>query len=204
MDADSKYMTRALELAARGRGATRPNPMVGCVIVQDGEVLAEGFHTQAGAPHAEVEAVRALKGSLKDQTVYINLEPCCFSGKTPPCTDLFLNDHPLRVVVAMEDPNPKVAGKGIQLLRDAGIQVDVGILEDEARRLNEVFIKNITTGKPFVIAKCAMSLDGKLPREPATPNGSQAKQPATMSTSSAMKLTPSSSVAEPSCSITPA
>ena len=155
-------MTRALEVAAQGKGRTSPNPMVGCVIVEDGQILSEGYHSRAGEAHAEVEALRGLNGSLNGKTVYVTLEPCCHTGKTPPCTKLFLEDPPLRVVVAMEDPNPKVAGKGVQQLRDAGIQVDVGVLETEARQLNEIFVKHITTGRPFVIAKCAMTLDGKI------------------------------------------
>jgi diaminohydroxyphosphoribosylaminopyrimidine deaminase / 5-amino-6-(5-phosphoribosylamino)uracil reductase len=162
MSADLKYMQRALELAATARGRTSPNPMVGCVVVRDGAVIGEGFHARAGDPHAEVIALRAAGDTLADATLYVSLEPCAHQGRTPPCTGLLLEKRPARVVVAMQDPNPKVAGKGVAILRDAGIAVDVGILETEARRLNEWYIKHITTGRPFVIAKCAMTLDGKL------------------------------------------
>lgn len=162
MDADVKYMRRALELAARARGRTSPNPMVGCVIVRGGRVLGEGFHVKAGEPHAEVNAIAAAGGDIAGATVYINLEPCAHEGKTPPCVDLLIEKKPGRVVAAMADPNPLVNGRGIDRLRDAGIRVDVGLLEAEARRLNEVFVKYITTGRPFVIAKCGMTLDGKI------------------------------------------
>jgi len=162
MDADAKYLRRALELAARGRGRTRPNPMVGCVIVRGGRVLGEGFHAKAGEPHAEVNAIAAAGCDIRGATVYLNLEPCAHEGRTPPCVDLLIEKKPGRVVAAMADPKPLVNGRGIDRLRDAGIRVDVGLLEAEARRLNEVFVKYITTGRPFVIAKCGMTLDGKI------------------------------------------
>ena len=162
MSTDESHMCRALDLAAQGRGRTSPNPMVGCLIVRDGIVIGEGFHEKAGSPHAEVHAVRAAGGDLSGATVYVTLEPCTHHGRTPPCTDLLVENRPVRIVVAMPDPNPKVAGRGILQLREAGIQVDVGLCEAEARVLNEVFIKYITTGLPFVIAKCAMTLDGKI------------------------------------------
>ena len=155
-------MRRALELAEQGRGRTSPNPMVGCVIVRGGEVVGEGYHQKAGEPHAEVNAIRAAGGQVKGATLYVTLEPCCFHGKTPPCVDLIIEHKPARVVVAMHDPNPRVAGQGIFQLRDAGIDVEVGVLEAEARRLNEVFTKYITERMPFVIAKVGMSLDGKI------------------------------------------
>ena len=155
-------MRRALALAARARGRTSPNPMVGCVIERDGAVIGEGYHTRAGQPHAEVEAVRAAGEEISGATVYVTLEPCAHHGKTPPCVELLLAQKPARVVVAMEDPNPKVAGKGIAALRAAGIVVEVGVLEAEARALNEAFGTYITTGLPFVIAKCGMTLDGKI------------------------------------------
>lgn len=161
MPSDQTYMERALELAVRGRGRTSPNPMVGCVVVRDGHVLGEGFHEKAGCPHAEVNAIEAA-GDIAGATLYLNLEPCCFHGKTPPCVDLIIERQPARVVVAMEDPNPKVSGRGIAQLRDAGIAVEAGLLEAEAQRLNEIFVKYITTDLPFVIAKCGMSLDGKI------------------------------------------
>lgn len=161
MGEDSTFMARALELAAKGRGQTSPNPMVGCVVVRDGRIVGEGYHHKAGEPHAEVNAVKAA-GTVRNATLYITLEPCCHHGRTPPCTDLLISEKPARVVVAMPDPNPVVSGKGIFELRNAGITVDVGVLEDEARRLNEVFCKYIVTQMPFVIAKCGMSLDGKI------------------------------------------
>ena len=155
-------MQRALELAGRARGRTSPNPMVGCVIVRDGHVIGEGFHARAGEPHAEVNAVHAAGDDIKDATVYLNLEPCTHFGRTPPCAEFLIEHAPARIVAAMQDPNPQVSGRGIDRLRDAGIRVDVGVLEDEARRLNEAFIKFITAGRPFVICKCGMTLDGKI------------------------------------------
>lgn len=155
-------MARALALAARGRGRTSPNPMVGCVIVRDGAIIGEGWHRRAGEPHAEVEAVGAAGGAIRGATLYVNLEPCAHYGKTPPCADMLATLRPARVVSAMLDPNALVAGKGVERLRAAGIAAEVGLLEEEARRLNEAFIKYITTNRPFVIAKCAMTLDGKI------------------------------------------
>lgn len=161
MPTDQDYMERALALAERGRGRTSPNPMVGCVVVRDDEVVGEGYHECAGEPHAEVNALR-VAGDVSDATVYVTLEPCCHEGKTPPCVDLLTERSPARVVAAMEDPNPAVCGKGIAALREAGVKVEVGLMADAARRLNEAFIKYVTTGMPFVIAKCGMSLDGKI------------------------------------------
>jgi len=163
MLADHVYMNRALTIAKRGRGWTSPNPMVGCVIVRDGVVIAEGWHQRVGMPHAEAMACEqcppeALQGSV----VYVTLEPCAHYGRTAPCTDLFLTHRPSRIVIAMEDPNPHVKGGGIEILRSAGITVEVGLLEKEAARLNEIFIKYSKTGMPWVTAKCAMSLDGKI------------------------------------------
>lgn len=161
MPTDRDYMERALALAALARGRTSPNPMVGCVVVRDGEIIGEGYHMQAGGPHAEVMALRDC-GDVSEATLYLNLEPCCIQGRTPPCVDLLKERKPKRVVAAMEDPNPKVAGRGFEALQEAGIETSVGLLEDQARKLNEHFIKFITTGLPFVIAKCGMSLDGKI------------------------------------------
>ncbi|MBX7256222.1 MAG: bifunctional diaminohydroxyphosphoribosylaminopyrimidine deaminase/5-amino-6-(5-phosphoribosylamino)uracil reductase RibD [Candidatus Hydrogenedentes bacterium] len=155
-------MQRALALAARGRGRTSPNPMVGCVVVRDGRIVGEGFHEKAGLPHAEVNAVRDAGGDVAGATLYVTLEPCCHEGRTPPCTQFLIEHRPARVVVAMPDPNPRVSGQGVFRLRDAGIQVDVGLLEPEARALNEAFTKYITQKMPFVIAKCGMTLDGKI------------------------------------------
>jgi len=162
MDADREYMQRALTLAEQGRGRTSPNPMVGCVIVRGGRIIGEGYHARAGQPHAEVNACAAAHDDIAEATVYVTLEPCSHTGKTPPCADFLIARKPSRVVAAMMDPNPLVAGKGIARLREAGIAVEAGLLEAEAKRLNEAFIKYITTRRPFVIAKCGMTLDGKI------------------------------------------
>ncbi|HPO14792.1 MAG TPA: bifunctional diaminohydroxyphosphoribosylaminopyrimidine deaminase/5-amino-6-(5-phosphoribosylamino)uracil reductase RibD [Candidatus Hydrogenedentes bacterium] len=162
MSTDITHMRRALALAAKGRGRTSPNHMVGCVIVRDGQLIGEGYHVRAGEPHAEVNAIAAAGGDIAGATVYVTLEPCAHQGKTPPCVNVLIEKKPSRVVVAVEDPNPQVSGKGIAALREAGISVDVGVLENDARTLNEAFFKYITTGRPFVIAKCAMTLDGKI------------------------------------------
>jgi diaminohydroxyphosphoribosylaminopyrimidine deaminase/5-amino-6-(5-phosphoribosylamino)uracil reductase len=161
MSSDREHMQHALDLAEQGRGRTSPNPMVGCVVVRDDAVIGEGYHRRAGEPHAEVNAVEAAS-EITGASVYVTLEPCSHEGRTGPCTDFLIEHKPARVVVAMHDPNPKVAGAGIFKLRDAGIDVDVGLLEAEARALNETYIKYITTGTPFVVAKCGMSLDGKI------------------------------------------
>jgi diaminohydroxyphosphoribosylaminopyrimidine deaminase/5-amino-6-(5-phosphoribosylamino)uracil reductase len=156
-------MTRALELAARGQGRVEPNPMVGCVIVSpEGRVVGEGWHTAFGAPHAEVEALRAAGPAARGATMYVTLEPCCHQGKTPPCTDAVIAAGIRRVVVAQRDPYPAVSGGGIAALRQAGIEVEVGLCEAAARRLNAPYRKLIETGRPWVIAKWAMTLDGKL------------------------------------------
>jgi len=162
MSDEQKHMRRALELAAQGRGRTSPNPMVGCVIVRDGQVIGEGYHEKAGEPHAEVNAIHNAGDDISGATLYVTLEPCCIVGRTPPCTDLIIQHRPARVEVAMHDPNPKVSGQGIFQLRNAGIPVNVGLLEEEAQVLNEIFCKYITERMPFVIAKCGMSLDGKI------------------------------------------
>ena len=163
MEKDIEYMRRALRLAERGRGRTSPNPMVGCVIVREGKVIGEGWHERAGAPHAEVNAVHVCPGGdIEGATVYVTLEPCAHQGRTGPCAAFLAERHPLRVVAAMVDPNPLVAGRGLARLEAAGVAVECGVLEAEARRLNEIFIKHITTGLPFVLAKCAMTLDGKI------------------------------------------
>lgn len=160
-------MQKALELASKGLGFVNPNPLVGAVIVKNGELISEGYHELYGGPHAEVNAIRNTKEDLEGATIYLNLEPCSHHGNTPPCSLALIQNKFNRVVIAMTDPNPLVAGKGIEMLRKNGIEVVTGILEDKARLLNEVFIKYITSGEPFVAMKTAMSLDGKI----ATSNG---------------------------------
>lgn len=159
---DEEYMCEALRIAANAKGRTSPNPMVGAVIVKDGKIIAEGWHRQAGTPHAEIHALNMAGELAKGATLYVTLEPCSHFGRTPPCANAIVETGIKRVVAAMSDPNPKVAGRGLQILRDVGIEVEVGICEDEARKLNEVFLKWVTTGKPFVTLKTAMSLDGKI------------------------------------------
>ncbi len=154
-------MTRALELAERGRGRTSPNPMVGAVLVRHGEVVGQGFHHRAGEPHAEILALRQAGERARGATLYINLEPCCHYGRTPPCTQALIEAGVSEVHMSMEDPNPLVHGKGREALEAAGIRTVVGERQAEACQLNEVFIKYISTGRPFVTAKFAMSLDGK-------------------------------------------
>ncbi|WP_102691161.1 bifunctional diaminohydroxyphosphoribosylaminopyrimidine deaminase/5-amino-6-(5-phosphoribosylamino)uracil reductase RibD [Rummeliibacillus pycnus] len=162
MKTDQDYMRLALELAASAKGNTNPNPLVGAVIVKDGVIVGTGLHRKAGEPHAEVHAFNMAGDHAEDATLYVTLEPCSHYGKTPPCANRVVEAKVSRVVVAMEDPNPQVAGRGIKLLRDAGIEVEVGVLEEEAKRLNERFIHNMITSRPFVISKFAMTLDGKI------------------------------------------
>ena len=161
-DADRRHMQSALELAAGGAGWVSPNPMVGCVIVQDGEVVGRGYHQRFGGPHAEVHALREAGDCARRSVLYVTLEPCCHTGKTPPCVDAILQARVGRLVVAMRDPNPRVDGGGLSRLESAGIDVTVGVCEAEARRLNEAFIKHITTRRPFVTSKSAITLDGKI------------------------------------------
>ncbi|WP_026477524.1 bifunctional diaminohydroxyphosphoribosylaminopyrimidine deaminase/5-amino-6-(5-phosphoribosylamino)uracil reductase RibD [Alkaliphilus transvaalensis] len=155
-------MERALQLASQGWGKTRPNPLVGAVIVKDGKIISEGYHHQYGSDHAEVDALKKLNFDAKGATLYVNLEPCSHYGKTPPCVNAIIDSKIAEVVVGMKDPNPLVAGRGINILRSKGIKVVTGVLEEEAQKLNEVFIKYITTELPFVILKTAMTLDGKI------------------------------------------
>jgi diaminohydroxyphosphoribosylaminopyrimidine deaminase/5-amino-6-(5-phosphoribosylamino)uracil reductase len=158
---DRQYMSQALELAARARGYTSPNPMVGCVIVRDEKVVGQGYHRQAGLPHAEIEALEQAGDLARGGTLYVNLEPCCHQGRTGPCTQAIIGAGISRVVAAMVDPNPQVAGRGLHTLRKAGIDVDCGVMEGEARRLNEAFVIYQLLGRPFTIAKWAMTLDGR-------------------------------------------
>ena len=159
---NSYYMRMALDLASSAMGRTSPNPMVGAVLVKDGKVVGKGYHARAGTPHAEVVALRDAGEATRGSTLYVTLEPCCHHGRTGPCTEAVIKAGVKKVVAAMTDPNPLVAGKGFGRLREAGLEVEAGILEEDARKLNEVFIKYITTGLPFVVMKAAVSLDGKI------------------------------------------
>ncbi len=156
------WMQRALELAERGRGFVEPNPLVGAVVVHGGRVVGEGWHQRYGAAHAEVNALAAAGDAARGATLYVTLEPCCHHGKTPPCTDAVLRAGVRRVVAAMTDPFPQVAGQGTEVLRRAGVLVDVGLEEAEARRLNAPYLKLLAIGRPYVHAKWAMTLDGKI------------------------------------------
>lgn len=158
---DQQMMSRAIALAKRGRYTTAPNPMVGCVIVNNGDIVGEGYHYQAGQPHAEVFALRQAQQRAQGATVYVTLEPCSHHGRTPPCAEALINAKVARVVCAMVDPNPVVAGRGIALLQAAGIRVDVGLLALEAQALNPGFIKQMTHQMPYVELKLAASLDGR-------------------------------------------
>ncbi|MCB8816376.1 bifunctional diaminohydroxyphosphoribosylaminopyrimidine deaminase/5-amino-6-(5-phosphoribosylamino)uracil reductase RibD [Desulfosporosinus shakirovi] len=162
---DEQFMKRALDLAAMALGRTSPNPLVGCVIVKNDKILGEGFHHKAGTPHAEIHALTAAGDQAQGATAYVTLEPCSHFGRTPPCADALIRAKLRRVVVAMKDPNPLVAGRGLERLLQAGIQVDVGLFLKEALLLNETFIKSITAGLPFVVYKSAMTLDGKIATE---------------------------------------
>jgi diaminohydroxyphosphoribosylaminopyrimidine deaminase / 5-amino-6-(5-phosphoribosylamino)uracil reductase len=159
---DQWHIRRALELARRGQGFVEPNPMVGCVIAQGAEIIGEGWHRRFGQAHAEVEALQIAGDRAAGGTLYVTLEPCCHHGKTPPCTDAVIASGVRRVVVAMRDPFPQVHGGGIAAIQAAGITVDVGLLEAEAARLNAPYLKLVETGRPWIIAKWAMTLDGKI------------------------------------------
>jgi diaminohydroxyphosphoribosylaminopyrimidine deaminase/5-amino-6-(5-phosphoribosylamino)uracil reductase len=158
---DQRYMARALELARNGLYSTHPNPRVGCVVVQGAQIVGEGWHARAGEPHAEVYALRQAGAKARGATAYVTLEPCSHHGRTPPCADALINAGVARVVVAMQDPNPQVAGNGLARLQAAGIEVQCGVLEAEARLLNAGFIKRMEQGLPLVRVKLAMSLDGR-------------------------------------------
>ncbi len=159
---DEKYMQRALELATKGLGRTSPNPVVGALIVNNGQIVGEGYHRRAGTLHAEIHALNAANSKAQGAKMYVTLEPCSHYGQTPPCTEAIIRAGINEVIVATLDPNPKVAGRGIRVLQEAGITTRVGIKEDEAKTLNEVFFKYITSEKPFVCMKYAMTLDGKI------------------------------------------
>ena len=158
---DAAFMQLALDLAKQGEFTTTPNPSVGCVLVKDGEVVGKGFHAKAGEPHAEVMALREAGENARGATAYVTLEPCSHFGRTPPCAKGLVEAGVSKVIAAMCDPNPQVAGKGLQILTDAGIESAVGLLEENAEQLNKGFLKRMRTGKPFVQLKLAMSIDGK-------------------------------------------
>ncbi len=164
---NEKRMRRALELARRGEALASPNPMVGAVLVRKGRVVGEGFHTYDGVRHAEIVALDAAGAAANGSTLYVNLEPCCHTGRTGPCTRAIIAAKVARVVAAMSDPNPLVAGQGFRELRRAGIEVISGVLEKEAQRLNEAFSTWVTARRPFVTLKSAMTLDGQLVLPPA-------------------------------------
>ncbi|WP_206831391.1 bifunctional diaminohydroxyphosphoribosylaminopyrimidine deaminase/5-amino-6-(5-phosphoribosylamino)uracil reductase RibD [Alicyclobacillus fructus] len=160
MTEDERYMRMALDVARLGEGQTSPNPMVGCVVVHDGLIVGQGAHLEAGTPHAEVHALRMAGERARGATLYVTLEPCNHHGRTPPCTDAILAAGVRRVVVAALDVDPRTAGLGVNRLRDAGIEVEVGVLEKEARDLNRHFFHRVRTGRPYVIYKVAMTLSG--------------------------------------------
>jgi diaminohydroxyphosphoribosylaminopyrimidine deaminase/5-amino-6-(5-phosphoribosylamino)uracil reductase len=165
---DTNFMDRAIKLASKAAGKTSPNPMVGALLVKNGKIIAEDYHRRPGTLHAEALVIKKAGRKARASTLYVSLEPCCHTDKrTPPCTGAIREAGIQRVVTAMKDPNPKVSGKGIRELQEAGIKVTSGILEEKACRLNESYIKYITTKKPFVTLKIAMTMDGKI----ATPNG---------------------------------
>jgi diaminohydroxyphosphoribosylaminopyrimidine deaminase/5-amino-6-(5-phosphoribosylamino)uracil reductase len=162
IELDTWHMRRALELAVKGEGTVEPNPMVGCVIAHGAEIIGEGWHRRYGGPHAEVEALRLAGDRARGATLYVTLEPCCHQGKTPPCTRAVIGAGVGRVVVAQRDPFPLVSGGGVEEIRAAGIPVEVGLLEDDARRLNGPYRKLVERRRPWIIAKWAMTLDGKI------------------------------------------
>jgi len=174
---DAHYMPHALALAERGTALASPNPLVGAVLVRDGKIVGEGFHTYDGRKHAEILAIEQAGDAARGATLYINLEPCCHTGRTGPCTGAILAAGIRKVVAAMPDPNPQVSGKGFEILRKAGIEVEVGLCEDQARRLNESFARYIRSGLPLVTLKTAMTLDGRIAApddgflSPAAPRG---------------------------------
>lgn len=158
---DNRFMSRALELAEKGRYSTKPNPCVGCVLVQGEQIVAEGWHQKAGEPHAEVVALKQAGSLAQGATAYVTLEPCSHHGRTPPCAEALIKAGVVKVVVAMKDPNPLVSGRGIAVLREAGIDVSVGLLQEQAVQLNRAYCLKMKSSKPHIISKVAMSLDGK-------------------------------------------
>ncbi len=158
---DYRFMSQTLRLAESGLYTTHPNPRVGCVVVQDGEIVAEAWHKRAGEPHAEVLALRQAGARARGATVYVNLEPCCHQGRTPPCTSSLIDAGVARVVTAMEDPNPQVSNGGISRLRNARIDVDVGVMREQAEQLNRGFVHRMRHRRPWVMLKLAASMDGR-------------------------------------------
>lgn len=161
---DEKFMRKSLDLARRGEGWVEPNPMVGCVLVRNGTTIGEGYHRRFGGPHAEIDALRSLASpaDARGSTAYVSLEPCCHTGKTPPCSRALIDSGIARVVIAMPDPFPAVDGGGVQELREAGIETLVGVCREEAEQINAPYLKRVRTGKPWVIAKWAMTIDGRI------------------------------------------
>ena len=159
---DNKFMQRALQLAERGKYKTSPNPMVGAVLVKNGQIVGEGYHRRAGTDHAEIVALKQAKDKAAGSTLYVTLEPCCHSGRTGPCTDAIIRAGIKQVVVAVKDPDKRVNGKGIKILRKAGIAVTVGVLQKEAVQLNELYFGYYKLGRPFVVLKIAQTLDGRI------------------------------------------
>jgi diaminohydroxyphosphoribosylaminopyrimidine deaminase/5-amino-6-(5-phosphoribosylamino)uracil reductase len=155
-------MKLTINLAKKGMGKTSPNPLVGAVVVKNDQIIGKGYHKRFGQPHAEANALKACKDKAKGATLYVNLEPCCHYGKTPPCTDIIIKSGIRKVVCAIPDPNPQVNGRGIRILKEGGVDVHLGVLEEEAKKLNEIYLKFITTGLPFVMLKVAQTLDGRI------------------------------------------
>jgi len=162
LEADRRYLSACLDLARLGEGETSPNPMVGALLVKQGRLLGQGYHRRAGDRHAEVEALESAKSAAKGCTLYVNLEPCVHHGRTPPCADAIIQAGVAEVVASMADPDPRVNGRGFRKLEEAGVKVRCGILQEEARRFNEKFVKFVTAGLPFVTLKAAMTLDGRI------------------------------------------
>ncbi|RKY33131.1 MAG: bifunctional diaminohydroxyphosphoribosylaminopyrimidine deaminase/5-amino-6-(5-phosphoribosylamino)uracil reductase RibD [Candidatus Omnitrophota bacterium] len=162
MPSEIYFIKKTFELAKKGEGYTSPNPLVGAIIVKDNKIVGWGYHKKAGAPHAEIIAINKAGKKVKNSTLYVNLEPCCHWGRTPPCVDRVINAGIRKVVISTCDPNPMVRGKSIRKLRKAGIEVKVGILAKQAKKINEVFFKNVKKNLPFVVVKVAQSLDGKI------------------------------------------
>ena len=159
---DEDYMKQALRLARKGLGRTSPNPMVGAIIVKDDQIMGKGYHRYFGGKHAEINAIQDARESIAGATIYVTLEPCCYHGKTPPCVEVLIQNKIGRVVIGTLDPNPKVNGKSVEILRQQGIEIRVGVLEEECRSLNEAYFKYMTTGIPLVTIKFAQTLDGRI------------------------------------------